>query len=109
SATVSAAPASATVAGNRLAALLADDDPLNNLIIVADFCLPTYCCDSDCADLIPAPPVTEPPRDTPANPISVSGSIVGSAVLTHFAPEQLLVDAKLKVVDKNGQDIPVKM
>lgn len=29
----------------------ASDDPLNNFIVLGDFCLPDRCCDSDCADL----------------------------------------------------------
>lgn len=95
-----------------LSAALADDDPINDLIVVADFCLPTFCCDSDCADLdvgtVPPPPDTTPPPTS----ISVSGSIVSNvraSVVARTLTTAPIVDAILKVTDRNKKEISVKM
>ena len=84
-----------------------DEDPLNNMIVVADFCLPTFCCDSDCSDLELAVPDT-----------IISVSVRGTVVEQKFQqfgiqpiPSQIIpiVTAKLEVLDDKNKSVKVNM
>ncbi|WP_432695157.1 carboxypeptidase-like regulatory domain-containing protein [Marinobacterium sp. YM272] len=101
---------------------VAEDDPLNDFVVVADFCLPTYCCDSDCADLEFARPANEPEAEEPApttKKIVVRGFIVDAsssvntkeflAMRRDTAKPQPIIDAELAVVDRNNKPVRVKM
>lgn len=49
------------------------NEVLDDFVVLADFCLPYLCCDTDCSDIdLPAPP---PPAPEESKPGMVSGSI----------------------------------
>jgi hypothetical protein len=87
------------------------EDPLNDLIIVMDFCLPTFCCDSDCSDLETADAIE--PDSTPEKPVtySLSGKIVEVEAAKRLprASEKTLSDATLEVLDRDNKKVKVKM
>ena len=91
-----------------------EDDPLNDMVVVADFCLPTFCCDSDCSDLELATAPNVPPEQAEAVSVSVSGKIVAAAA--KGALEALmrksrvpLVDATLSVLDRDNKAVKVRV
>ena len=97
-------------------AAVAADDPLNVYRVVADFCLPTYCCDSDCADFEFAQPQAEEERPAPAptqKKITLRGSIVAArgtnTLKLRAGNAKPLVNAVLDVFDRDNASIKVKM
>ncbi len=115
------------VSDDRLASAIAElgvsaavqpEDPLNDMVVLMDFCIPTFCCDSDCADLeleFKAPPVDSRPVT-----ISIEGRIVEQVTGSNFLSNERLTTgirtttktishATLTVEDRNGKNVAVTM
>ncbi|HFA47581.1 MAG TPA: hypothetical protein ENJ95_01030 [Bacteroidetes bacterium] len=58
-----------------LATAQASKDPLDDFVVLADFCLPYKCCDSDCSDI----DLQKPERE-PLKPGTVTGTVYGRKV-----------------------------
>jgi hypothetical protein len=52
--------------------VLQTTDPLDEFVVLADFCIPNMCCDTDCSDIDVEEPVREEPQ-----PATVGGLISG--------------------------------
>ena len=91
----------------ELKRVIDDKDPLNDFVVVADFCLPTYCCDSDCSDLDFVPKAPTQPSPTPSK-VRVSGTIV-SRSREFGGRTEPITHAKLEVFNQEEQVINVKM
>jgi hypothetical protein len=55
-----------------LAQAPAGTDPLDDFVVLADFCIPYLCCDTDCSDIV----LKETPRDI-VRPGIVAGRVFG--------------------------------
>ena len=114
SASVTETPALADVAGLNLD-IVNDDDPINNMVVVADFCLPIYCCDSDCSDFaFAATDEDEELGKTPSKEkIRVSGTIVSATSkgeqMRRTKQPQPILDAILEIRDRDNVKVKVKM
>lgn len=103
----------ATEAINRLGLSKAarKEDPLNDMVVLMDFCLPTFCCDSECSDLEMAQ--REPSKDEERRPtrVTISGRIVANLEKSLAMGKQVstIPAAKLEVVDRKNKPVPVTM
>jgi hypothetical protein len=51
-------------------------DPLDDYVVLADFCVPYLCCDSDCSDIEFEDAQPVPPRPTPKPPVTPTDPVV---------------------------------
>lgn len=111
---VTKAPSLADVAGLNVD-IVNDDDPINNMVVVADFCLPIYCCDSDCSDFAFAATGEddEPGKPPSKEKIRVSGTIVSATgkgdQLRRIKQPIPILDATLEIRDRDNVEVNVKM
>lgn len=108
----------ATISELGVAAALRPEDPLNDMVVLMDFCIPTFCCDSDCSDLDIE--FKETPVDSKPIMVSIDGRIVEKTIGSRLTGNEFLrararttaktiTHATLTVEDRNGQTVSVKM
>ncbi|RCU50562.1 carboxypeptidase regulatory-like domain-containing protein [Corallincola holothuriorum] len=91
---------------------VAPDDPINEWVVVADFCLPTSCCDSDCTDLDYVPkPKPIPKKIKVSGRVVVARSVASKPAKSIVArsKQEVIPHAVLTVVDREEQAVKVKM
>jgi hypothetical protein len=89
-----------------LVAPKATGDPLDDFVVLGDFCLPYLCCDTDCSELeVPPASRTEP------EPSVVGGAVFGQAATGRTATNPTLIaNASVEVIDVDRKTtIPVEM
>ena len=92
-----------TIADPRrvLSDVLQTTDPLDDFVVLADFCIPNMCCDTDCSDLEVEEPIREEPQ-----PATVGGLISGQRSPT--ANPRPIADAQVGVVNvQSNQSVNV--
>ncbi len=88
-----------------LAAAPSTADPLNDFVVLGDFCLPYMCCDTDCSDILLAEqPSSEPPR-TGIAAGRIFGTPAGADIRSSMALDKPVV--AVTSVDR-GEAVPVE-
>jgi hypothetical protein len=87
-----------------LAAAPSTAEPLNDFVVLGDFCLPYMCCDTDCSDILLAEPSSEIPRTGIA-----AGRIFGTPTDTDIRTSVALAEPVIAVTNaESGEAVPVE-
>ena len=86
-------------------------DPLNDMIVLMDFCVPTFCCDADCSDLELASKETAVEEEPKPTTVTVSGTIVSASKSPSSLGKKVstLSGANLEVRDRNNKSVKVTL
>ncbi len=103
-----------TIARRRVAS------PLDDFVVVADFCLPYRCCDSECEAALASireskSGSTTPGDTTPTRPVGVREAFLRGVIVSEDGDDspggaaRPLADARLSVKDGSGAEQPVDL
>lgn len=80
-------------------------DPLDDLVVLADFCLPYLCCDTDCSDI----ELVER-EEPPAEPAVVRGTVFAAPTPNNPGQARILTQAVVEAIRLDtGEAIAVEM